>query len=442
MDNNKCRCSICSMATDFEMPEDIVEATTKGKLVLFCGAGISTESKLVLNTSFYQEIRKELKCNEDISFSKLMSKYCNQPNGRRKMILKIKKRFDYINSFPKVTEKATRFHKEVAHNYLIKSIVTTNWDEYFERYCDAIPIVDAKDMLMLESGSRCVIKIHGSINNISNIVATENDYESCKERLSSGAIGSWLKTNMLSKTFVFIGFSFGDEDFEYIYDMFIKELGEYAPHIYIITIDDNLKDKLKYKNLTIIKTDGTYFIHKLNNILADKNVLVPKEKFDDVEEFFDELVDIHTELPNTISYLTCPGIIYTYIYQDGLIDALERFQARDSGGEYYAPGYIATIANNYQKLIDECNKYKLYFKSAYFEGYLNGLTFLLLNKDERELIPLYYLCGEFFSKNDMDIFVKELFEFNKCECEEKNLAQEYIDNELKGELIPQYYPGY
>lgn len=442
MDNNKCRCSICSIATDFEMPDDIVEATIKGNLVLFCGAGISTESKLVLSTSFYQEVREELKCNEDISFSKLMSMYCNQPNGRRKMILKIKKRFDYINSFPKVTERATRFHKEVAHNYMIKNIVTTNWDEYFERYCDAIPIVDAKDMIMLESDRRCVIKIHGSINNISSIVATENDYEACKDRLSRGAIGSWLKTNMLNKTFVFIGFSFGDEDFEYIYDMFIKELGEYAPHIYIVTVDDNLRDRLKYKNLTVIKTDGTYFIHKLNNILVNKSVLVSKEKFEDVWEFSDELSQRHRELSNTISYLVCPGIIYTYMYQDGLIDAIERFIARDSSGEYYKPGYISNTANYYQNLIDECNESKLYFQAAYFEGYLNGLTFLLLNKEERKTIPLYYLRGEYFSEADIDEFIKKLFAFNKCDCEEKELAKEYIDNNLDGELIPEYYPGY
>mgnify|MGYP004537845551 FL=1 len=35
-------CAICKNYKEFEMPSDIMEASKKGKLALFCGAGIST----------------------------------------------------------------------------------------------------------------------------------------------------------------------------------------------------------------------------------------------------------------------------------------------------------------------------------------------------------------------------------------------------------------
>ena len=46
-----CECFMCKNNNSFDMPNEIIESVKK-KLVLFCGAGISTESKAVLPTSF------------------------------------------------------------------------------------------------------------------------------------------------------------------------------------------------------------------------------------------------------------------------------------------------------------------------------------------------------------------------------------------------------
>lgn len=80
----KCECAICKSNKPFDMPEEIIEAASKGDLVLFCGAGISTEGDNVLPFSFYSSILEELKIKDNnISFSNLMGKYCDQPNGRK-----------------------------------------------------------------------------------------------------------------------------------------------------------------------------------------------------------------------------------------------------------------------------------------------------------------------------------------------------------------------
>jgi len=96
---------ICKNNKKFDMPEEIVESVLKNNLVLFCGAGISTESKSVFPESFYTNVLRDIesktnkKVDLDTSFSRLMSLYIDTfPNGRRKLLNKIKEKFDFIDS--------------------------------------------------------------------------------------------------------------------------------------------------------------------------------------------------------------------------------------------------------------------------------------------------------------------------------------------------------
>ncbi len=104
-----------------------------------------------------------------------------------------------------------------------------------------------------------MLKIHGSINNLSSIIATKDDYKRCFYELQNGIIGATLKNIIATKTVVFIGFSFGDEDFNQIINFLRNEMGEIYPHIYIVTLDENLSGRLNYKNCTCILTSGTFF---------------------------------------------------------------------------------------------------------------------------------------------------------------------------------------
>lgn len=162
------------------MPEEIITSVQSGELVLFCGAGISTEGKTVLPYSFYSSIQEELDMdNPALPFSELMQLYCDQANGRKKLLQAIRKRFQYIHSFPELERQATAFHRELSEIYQIRTIITTNWDTYFEKCCGAIPITIPQDFAFWDDSSRYVIKIHGSINNLGSIIATKDDYQHC-----------------------------------------------------------------------------------------------------------------------------------------------------------------------------------------------------------------------------------------------------------------------
>ena len=303
-----CECMICKNNKNFDMPEEIIESVLKNNLVLFCGAGISTESKSVFPESFYTSILREIedktnkKVDLDTSFSRLMSLYIDTfPNGRRKLLNKIKEKFDFIDSFPQLLNAATSFHREVAENPFIETIITTNWDTYFEDYCDCTPIINDTDVTLWNVFKKRVFKIHGSINNIGSIVTTEKDYEESYSRLSSELIGDRLKTILASSTVVFIGFSFRDEDLNRLLDILSEKMGDFSNQFYLVTIDEKWKVNVDSRVIPII-TDGTYFIHQLNNILIAEGRLVSSDIYDYAEELLYFIKKEHIKLFESNTY--------------------------------------------------------------------------------------------------------------------------------------------
>lgn len=182
-----CQCLACRSEQPFEMPEQLAEACIAGDLVVFAGAGISTESPMVMPVTFYDHIRAELDIDpeEDVAFDDLMSRF-EAAKGRPALLEEIKRRLDYVRSFPNIDGEAGRFHTELSGIFTIREIVTTNWDEYFEQCCGAQPFVTDADWAYWNVSDRKVFKLHGSIMNPGSIIATEKDYARCYRGLNQG----------------------------------------------------------------------------------------------------------------------------------------------------------------------------------------------------------------------------------------------------------------
>jgi len=127
-----CDCETCKNNKNFKVPKELINDFLYGKVAIFAGSGISTESKNVLKFTFYEEIASEIdQIDSSLTFPDLMEEYCKLPNGRLMLFEKIRSRFRNISSFPQLEGAATRFHREIATLYPIQNIVTTNWDTYF-----------------------------------------------------------------------------------------------------------------------------------------------------------------------------------------------------------------------------------------------------------------------------------------------------------------------
>lgn len=389
------KCIICRNNRTFHLPDHLLDELQNGRVVIFAGAGISTEVSAVFPSTFYQEVHSELGLphEERPSFPALMSKLCDRPNGRRDLLQRIHKRFSYAKAFRELYRTATRFHRELATLFYVQNIVTTNWDDYFERECGAIPLVNSEDFAFWDLPGRKVFKIHGSINNLGSIVATEEDYAAAHARLERGALGSALKLVLATRTIIYVGYSFSDHDFIAIRDYIKNELKAIAPTAYIVTIDRASHERFKSLGLHPIYTDATYFVSVIKEHLQGNGHYVPDERFDGIYEALDRVHREHERLFASYSPERTPEVIYCAAYQDGLIHAFQRIGDLRATGEYSHRCTVVQKLRNYERILKDNRRAKRYFDVAYIEGYANGLFYFLIDDKDRRALPFFYVYG-------------------------------------------------
>lgn len=399
-DPEDCRvpgCERCKLKRPFELPSEIVSACHAGNLVVFAGAGVSTESRGVYPSTFHEWIKDELKLpkEEKISFPKLMSRYCSHPRSRKDLLQAIKKRIDYIKTFPELYFYATEFHRELSTIPHLDEIVTTNWDDFFEKECDATPIVTGQDFAVLQDVSgRKVFKLHGSIYNYGSIVATEEDYRECYRQLSTGFVGAKLKMLLMSKTLVFFGFSFDDKDFERLYRLLSKDVAGLMPRSYVVTLDEQAKDKLDSLgiNATPIITSAAFFVEQLKKKLVEDKFMLPDQQYDGIGNVLAGVYNEHGKL-SRIGVIKHPDSLYSQWYQDGLQHAFEHLLATKNSGQNSCGQHIVDCIKSYESLIKDCLHERNYPDAAYFTGYQAGLIYFVSDEKGRQLLPMYFLFG-------------------------------------------------
>ena len=440
-----CNCFFCKNNDEFDMPIFLLDQIKEGNVVLFAGAGISTESEIVLPYSLYDDVADDLELSEDneFSFPELMTQYTNKPNGRISLLKKIKKRFDYISSFPDLYKRATQFHRELSTIFPIQNIITTNWDDYFEKECNAIPFVTDKDFALWEIEGRKVFKLHGSINNLGSLVINLSDYEKCYKELQEGGIGAHLKLILMTSIILYVGYSFTDDDFLRIHSLVKEKMGDLLPQAYIVTIDKDQIQKFNDLDLITIFTDATYFLKGIKRHLVDEKVLLPDDVFQDVCEKLEEIkFDQHLVQMRLIEF---PEIIYTLSYQDGLRHSFERMLELKKSGYYSNPYKIFHVMMYYEELKKVAIENNRYHDVAYIEGYVNGLLYLQISeKKEREIMPTFYLYGNENEITDLETFSLELEkrDIKMSSPEAYFLAVQIIDDINNDPDITIHHPPY
>ncbi len=391
------------------MPSQLVDAVRKGHLVLFAGGGISTEDRLVMPTTFYERIADEVHLTKSdvLDFPGLMSRFCDQPNGRQKLLTKITERLSYIESFPELYNGATEFHRQLSTIVQIENIITTNWDAFFERECGATPYVSPEDFALWELPGRKVFKIHGSVNNVGSIVATTEDYTNCYKRLETGLMGSVLKTLLATKTVVYIGYSFQDTDFVKIHELLTSEMKGMRPHSYLVTLDESSNARFEGTDITPIITAGKHFLVRLKEHLVAEKEMLPDTVFKGVSEAYRRVIAGHGFV-SSVDLSKYPTAILTLTYQDGLMHALGRILARRRTGEYSNVDNIHRRLHSYEILRKQEVRKKDYEEIAYIDGYLDGVFFLVTDGATRRELPVFYVFGAGEQPTTKDEYMKLL----------------------------------
>jgi NAD-dependent SIR2 family protein deacetylase len=390
-DDHLIGCLECKNKVSFELPQPIINACLEGKLVVFAGAGISTEGKNIFPFTLYDDIRGELNIKNDILFPTLMTKFVNRTHDKRLLLQKIKQRIDYARSFPDLYQRVVRFHRELSTIHQIREIITTNWDDFFEKECGATPIVVDEDFAFWDEPYRKVFKIHGSINNPGSIVATEEDYKNCYKKLSKTAVGGSLRHLLATKTIVFCGYSLRDQDFKRIYEYLKKSMGDFMPHSYIVTLSEKINGRTTRTAPTIVRTDATYFLSKLKEELVKRGQLIPDSVYSEVILKLLKMREIHFGLAEA-DIKKDPFMILCLSYQDGILHALERMVENWHSGYYSHLCRVEETIESYFKLRGAFLRKKKYFDVAYIDGYLIGL-FQIVPDMRKVGFPTYYVFG-------------------------------------------------
>jgi hypothetical protein len=291
--------------------------------VVFVGAGSTTE-RYDRRHNFYKVIKA--KCGYPASeppptFPTLMEYFCRETDGGHHNRL-IREAISYLELFSLPGEQNTvammvcDLLAEIPH---FNRFVTTNWDPFIERSLDVlVPIVEDRDLAFWDDGKRQVLKIHGCITRPYSIVATQSDYDACMRR--NPLIFNKLNDLMATKTFLFLGYSLRDPDFQEVWSTITRSLGRFGKTAYAIDPDATSESVAFWHDhgIELFKTSDVPFLRHLRKKLETEGHL-PSEGFLEVlRRQRKRIVSIHVALRQSSE-----GGMASAMYQDGLLHALD-----------------------------------------------------------------------------------------------------------------------
>lgn len=218
------------------------------RISLFVGAGASANAGYPSWSNLFKPLAKELGTNlsETTDYYKLAQYYSNKfgPAELRKRINEAINKNDFQS--PLLNELV---------NIGFTNIWTTNFDNALELSYRSRNVLINKvfrdaDLSNVELNKRInIYKMNGDISNADGIVATQEDYERYKD--SHRMMLMFFKRELISSTFLFIGYSFTDYLAMDCLSEISKYLGDAAPYHYTI-----MKEK----------KDDHYFRHFIDDL--------------------------------------------------------------------------------------------------------------------------------------------------------------------------------
>lgn len=210
--------------------ENYTKAIKEDNAAIFAGAGLSSSAGFVNWKQLLRSVADELGLNvekEQHDLIGLAQYYCNKHMGRGGLNQII---MDEFQRRAAITEN----HRILAR-LPISTYWTTNYDTLIEtalRETGKNPDIKAAPenlALTLNDRDAVIYKMHGDVNQVHNAVISRDDYERYENTHS--IFTTALQGDLVSKTFLFIGFSFNDPNLNYILSRIrIRLEGNQRPH--------------------------------------------------------------------------------------------------------------------------------------------------------------------------------------------------------------------
>ncbi|WLI06723.1 SIR2 family protein [Pseudomonas sp. FP597] len=193
---------------------DFVKDLTENNAAIFAGAGLSKSSGHVNWKELLTDIAEELELKIDLESDliSLAQYHVNKTKGPAKLTRKI------VEEFSHQAEPSDN-HKILAR-LPIRTYWTTNYDSLIEDSLkQAYKVADVKYKLSQLNVTRpkrdaVVYKMHGCVSDAANAILYKQQYETYYRDYAPFVTA--LSGDLVSKTFLFIGFSFTDPNLDYV----------------------------------------------------------------------------------------------------------------------------------------------------------------------------------------------------------------------------------
>lgn len=253
------------------------------RISLFVGAGASANAGYPSWYNLFKPLAKELgtPLEESINYYRVAQYYSNKFGQAE-----LKKRINEIIN-------KNDFYSPLINELIdigFTNIWTTNFDNVLELNYSSRNILINKvfrdaDLSNVELNKRInIYKMNGDISNPEGIVATQKDYEEYFE--SHRMMLMFLKRELISSTFLFIGYSFTDNLVMDCLSEITRYLGDAAPYHYTIMKNDNSNPYFNYfiddlerryhiRVLLVNEYTDIYFVlNELNQKIRSKKVFI------------------------------------------------------------------------------------------------------------------------------------------------------------------------
>lgn len=333
-----------------EQIEKIKQINSNENLVIFVGAGVSKNSGVCSWWELVKEIADKIgenkctsceikdlicgKCGEQIELCSIDGYNCKlKYDFSAEDFLRIPQHFyesfgdaeeekkpyyDFLKDKFCSDEYETNIIDEIIVKLQPEHIITTNYDHLLENVNDPrvskYAVITKDDDILSKKGRNYIIKMHGDIDDIENIVLKEDDYLNYSQ--NHIIIETFIKSLLIDKTFLFVGYSLNDNNLKLIMsyiDFFVKEkrVENRQPHYLVV---DQVKDPVH--DIPYWKNKGVELI----DLSQISDYMVENSKCTNISN------NVGKKLYTFLYYLNNEGLAYTDDKVQVLNSTLRKFK--------------------------------------------------------------------------------------------------------------------
>ena len=247
--------------------ERLFELIRKEEVLLFAGAGFSMYAGYPSGKELAKKMYNKLTPNQQDEIEltsnllQVTEDIYNLKNGNKNYLIEILKK-----EFQK-DPISTETHNLLAKIPQIKTVITTNYDDLFERTNKNIEVIRrSSDYSIIDSKKQQLFKIHGDLSDTKNIILTKSDYDNFFiENKDETVFWTAVKDRLASNHILFIGYSLEDSNIMVMFERILRELGDHGKELYLVAPSISLIKKkfLERSKINYIESKGEDLIKEI-----------------------------------------------------------------------------------------------------------------------------------------------------------------------------------